>query len=180
MTLLRNMTGAAFLQRRTLSAIASDAAAGWQAAVVVTLAAGAHVIGGARIALTGGWSPLFSIIPSLPWEFALWLGGATTVSLVAQRLLGIPLGWRTAVRVLGFAFVPCLLNIWMTTPQIPWIMEGWRLAIALVVVDQLLDTTKTKKVLTFFLGIIGAFGVAVLVTIPIFYGPAMFLGAPPP
>jgi hypothetical protein len=166
-TLFKNITRAAFLHRPTFSAIAADASTGWQAALIVTLAAAAHVIGGIRMALEGGWNPMSSIIPSLPWEFALWLGGATAVSVGARKILGIPTNWVSALRVLGFAFVPAVLNIGMTLPMIPWVVEVWRLAIAFVAVRQLLDTTLTKTFGMFSLGVAGALFLAGVAILPI-------------
>jgi hypothetical protein len=169
------MAGAALFQRRTFLAVASNRAAGWQAAVVVAIAAATHVVGGIRLASAGGWNPVFSMLPSLPWEFALWLGGAASVYLVGAKLYGLPLRWQDTARMLGFAFVPCLLNVWMTIPAIPMVMEVWRLAIALVALHLLLDTTKPKLLLTFLLGAVGAWVSGVLVTILTLYLTALFL-----
>ena len=153
--MIQRMIGAAFFNRHTYEEIEADQGALGQAIGVVLLVTLCGIVGGIIGGLLGEASALrivMGVIIGLVFGVVRWALWVSIMYLVGGKMLrtsDTETSWTEVGRVLGFAYTPGVLSLFIFVPvvgEIFWLVGfAWQVSAAVVAVRQAMDFESTGR-----------------------------------
>ncbi len=177
--MIERIIGVFRLDAGTFEQVEHDESAMSQAAMIVLAVAVASGIGGLIGALIGDGNAIMAFVGSVIAAFVGWLVWSAAVYFVGTSFFEGQADMGEMLRVVGFAYAPQLLGIFVFIPCIGWLISlagwVWSLAAMVVAIREGLDVDTGKAIIT---AIIGWVVVVVLnIVVGMIFGGLAFAGS---